>query len=57
MILCPRLRTALPAEKPILPTAFDFADCLIERLGHAVGCRETVTFDVSASRSAGMKLL
>jgi predicted nucleic-acid-binding protein len=35
----------------------DFTDCLIERSGHAAGCRETVTFDVNASRSAGMRLL
>jgi predicted nucleic-acid-binding protein len=35
----------------------DFADCLIERLGHAAGCRQTVTFDVDASRFAGMTLL
>jgi predicted nucleic-acid-binding protein len=35
----------------------DFADCLIERLGHAAGCAETVTFDVDASRYAGMRLL
>jgi predicted nucleic-acid-binding protein len=35
----------------------DFADCLIERSGHAGGCHETVTFDVDASRFAGMRLL
>lgn len=35
----------------------DFADCLIERSGHVSGCRETVTFDVNASRLAGMRLL
>jgi predicted nucleic-acid-binding protein len=35
----------------------DFADCLIERLGHAAGCKETVTFDVNASKFAGMRLL
>jgi predicted nucleic-acid-binding protein len=35
----------------------DFADCLIEQLGHAAGCGDTVTFDVDASRFAGMKLL
>ncbi len=35
----------------------DFADCLIERSGHMAGCRETVTFDVNASKSAGMRLL
>ena len=35
----------------------DFADCLIERLGHAAGCRETVTFDVKAANLTGMRLL
>jgi predicted nucleic-acid-binding protein len=36
----------------------DFADCLIELLGHAAaGCGETVTFDLDASRFAGMRLL
>lgn len=35
----------------------DFADCLIERSCHASGCRQTVTFDVDASRFAGMTLL
>jgi predicted nucleic-acid-binding protein len=35
----------------------DFADCLIERLGNAAGCKETVTFDVNASKFAGMRLL
>jgi predicted nucleic-acid-binding protein len=35
----------------------DFADCLIERLGHVAGCAETVTFDADAARFAGMRLL
>lgn len=35
----------------------DFTDCLIERSGHVAGCRHTVTFDVSAARTSGMKLL
>jgi predicted nucleic-acid-binding protein len=35
----------------------DFADCLIERSCHTAGCRETVTFDMDASRFAGMTLL
>jgi predicted nucleic-acid-binding protein len=35
----------------------DFADCLIACLGDAAGCRETVTFDVDATRFAGMRLL
>jgi predicted nucleic-acid-binding protein len=35
----------------------DFADCLIERVGHAAGCSETVTFDAGAAQFAGMRLL
>jgi predicted nucleic-acid-binding protein len=35
----------------------DFADCLIERCGAAAGCVATVTFDATASKYAGMKLL
>ncbi len=35
----------------------DFADCLIERSGHALGCHETVTFDEGAARLVGMRLL
>ena len=35
----------------------DFADCLIERTAASVGCDKTVTFDVSASRYAGMTLI
>jgi predicted nucleic-acid-binding protein len=35
----------------------DFADCLIERSGHLAGCKHTLTFDVNASKTAGMTLL
>ncbi len=35
----------------------DFADCLIERCGHAAECPYTVTFDRNASAGAGMRLL
>jgi len=35
----------------------DFADCLIERCGHAAECQYTVTFDQNAASGAGMKLL
>ena len=35
----------------------DFTDCLIERTGHAVGCRHTVTFDRRAASLPEMKLL
>ena len=33
----------------------DFADCLIERCGHAAGCEYTATFDLNAAKAAGMK--
>jgi predicted nucleic-acid-binding protein len=35
----------------------DFADCLIERSASAAGCTKTMTFDVGASRHAGMMLI
>lgn len=35
----------------------DFADCLIERCGHAAECQFTVTFDRDAAKGADMKLL
>ncbi|HKH98193.1 MAG TPA: type II toxin-antitoxin system VapC family toxin [Candidatus Sulfotelmatobacter sp.] len=35
----------------------DFADCLIERCGHAAECRYTVTLDQNAAALAGMRLL
>jgi predicted nucleic-acid-binding protein len=34
----------------------DFADCLIERSGHAAECQYTVTFDKRAA-AAGMRLI
>ena len=35
----------------------DFADCLIERAAASAGCGKTMTFDVNASKHAGMTLL
>lgn len=35
----------------------DFADCVIERMAEGAGCSKTVTFDVGASRLAGMTLI
>ena len=35
----------------------DFADCLIERCGHAAECEHTVTFDQNAATGAGMRRL
>ena len=38
-------------------TRADFSDCLIERIGAAAGCDYTVTYDVTAAKTAGMRLL
>jgi predicted nucleic-acid-binding protein len=35
----------------------DFADCLIKCCAHAAGCEYTATFDKSAVKTAGMKLI
>jgi predicted nucleic-acid-binding protein len=35
----------------------DFADCLIERCGHAAECKHTVTFDQNAATGTGMRLI
>lgn len=35
----------------------DFADCLIERTAAGAGCTQTMTFDVGATKSAGMTLI
>lgn len=35
----------------------DFADCLIERSGAALGCERMLTFDRAAARHAGMSLI
>lgn len=35
----------------------DFSDCLIAVSGSMAGCTSTITFDVDASRSAGMVLI
>jgi predicted nucleic-acid-binding protein len=35
----------------------DFADCIIERTGHANACEHTLTFDRRAAKNAGMRLL
>jgi predicted nucleic-acid-binding protein len=35
----------------------DFADCLIERSGHAAGCAHTLTYDKTATAGTGMRLL
>ena len=48
---------AWQATRVFAATKADFADCLIERIGHANTCLQTVTFDRAAAKGAGMHLL
>jgi predicted nucleic-acid-binding protein len=48
---------AWQAARVFAATRADFADCLIERTGHANGCIRTMTFDRAATKGAGMHLL
>ena len=48
---------ALQALTAYRSSKADYADCLIERLGHAAGCTATYTFDKAAGQHAGMTLL
>jgi len=56
-IVLDRPEIILRALRSFEAGAADFADCLIERIGAEAGCEKTVTFDVAASKSAGMVLL
>ena len=48
---------ALQALTKYRSSKADYADCLIERLGHAAGCTQTYTFDKAAGQHAGMTVL
>ena len=47
----------MPALRVIAAGKADFADCLIERTASGAGCTQTMTFDVGASKHAGMTLV
>jgi predicted nucleic-acid-binding protein len=47
----------MPALRVIAAGKADFADCLIERTAFGAGCTQTMTFDVGASKHAGMTLV
>ena len=49
--------TAWQALRAFRDGKSDFADCLVERIGHAWKCEHTLTFDQAAARGAGMRLL
>lgn len=56
-LIVERAEIALQAVRCFAAGASDFADCLIERCGHAAGCQYTFTLDKNASGAAGMRLL
>lgn len=52
-----RADLVLQAQRRFAKGGADFADCLIERIGHAQGCQSTMTFDAGAAKAAGMTLV
>lgn len=52
-----RAEIVAQASRKFNASRADFADCLIERCGHAALCQYTVTFDRTAASVAGMRLL
>ena len=47
----------LKALRTFKASTADFADCLIERSASSAGCTKTMTFDISAAKTAGMTLI
>ncbi len=56
-IVVDRADQVLKALRVFKASSADFADCLIERSAFAAGCDRTLTFDVSAAKTAGMTLI
>ena len=52
-----RAEVAWQAARLFAAGKADFADCMIERAGHADACDHTLTFDRLAAKGAGMRLL
>ena len=52
-----RADAAWQAARQFATGKADFADCIIERSGHANDCAHTLTFDRLAAKDAGMVLL
>ena len=55
-LMIERAEIVWQALRKFSTTRADFADCLIERCGHAAECQHTLTFDQKAAAS-GMRLL
>lgn len=47
----------LKALRTFKASTAEFADCLIERTAASAGCTKTMTFDISAAKTAGMTLI
>jgi predicted nucleic-acid-binding protein len=56
-LLIEAAETVWKALRLFTTSSADFADCLIERACHKAGCDYTATFDKTASRTAGMRLI
>jgi len=56
-IVVDRAELVLRALATYRGSSADFADCLIERIAASAGCERTMTFDVGASKAAGMVLI
>lgn len=52
-----RAEVVLKALRLFNTSSADFADCLIAGAASAAGCERTMTFDVKASKLAGMTLI
>ena len=56
-IVVDRADQVLKALRLFKATSADFADCLIECAAASAGCSRTMTFDIAASKVAGMTLI
>jgi predicted nucleic-acid-binding protein len=56
-IVVDRADHVLKALRVFQATSADFADCLIERAAASAGCSRMMTFDIGASKTAGMTLI
>lgn len=56
-IVVDRADHVLKALRMFKAGSADFTDCLIERGAASAGCLRTMTFDVKASKTAGMSLI
>jgi predicted nucleic-acid-binding protein len=56
-LIVDRADRVLQAQRRFAKGGADFADCLIERIAHAQGCKATMTFDSGAAEAAGMTLV